>query len=197
MSAETVTLKIEEKAREAAKTIVAEAKAKAKENRETILSEAKERADKMLEASKERADIAEKGRARADALNMKLGVLEMKRSLLEIAKKDAKAKLLNMNEKEFVRIFTKYVSESELSGEFTLLPSANHRSLSAKAIKELAKATSLTLILSDEDANIDSGFILSSDSYDVEFSLDAIIDEVFEKEESNIADILFETGDGK
>jgi hypothetical protein len=65
----------------------------------------------MLEAAKERADIAEKGRARADALNTKLGVLEMKRSLIEIAKKDAKAKLLNMNEKEFVRIFTKYISE--------------------------------------------------------------------------------------
>ena len=197
MSAETVTNKIEEKARAAAEAIIAEAKAKAEEERKAILDDASARASKMLDAAKQNAEIAERGRAQADSLNKKLGILEVKREALAKAKADAKAKLSTMDQATFTKIFTKYLAASELSGSFVLLPSAAHRDLCEKAVADLEKSASIKLTISDKNAETDTGFILSSENFDVEFSLDAILDSVFEKDESIIADILFETGDVK
>ena len=196
MSAETVTTKIEEKARAAAEAIIAEAKEKAEKEREITLSNAKERAAKMLENSKQNADIAERGRAQADALNNKLGVLGAKRQMLDIARNDAKAKLANINETEFVRIFKKYISESNLSGSFELLPAEIHRDFCKNSIAEFEKC-GIKITMSENNAPFDTGFMLASENYDVEFSFDAILDAVFEKSEKEIADILFETGDVK
>ena len=196
MSAETVTIKIEEKARAAAEAIISEAKEKADKEREITLSNAKSRADKMLENSKQNAEIAERGRAQADALNNKLGVLGAKRQMLDIAKNDAKAKLGNINETEFARIFKKYISESNLSGSFELLPAEKHREFCKNSIGEFEKC-GLKITMSESNAPFETGFMLASENYDVEFSFDAILDAVFEKSEKDIADILFETGDVK
>lgn len=197
MSAETVTNKIEEKARAAAEAIIAEAKVKAEEERKAILDDASTRAAKMLDNAKQNAEIAERGRAQADSLNKKLGILEVKREALAKAKADAKAKLSAIDQAAFTKIFTKYLSESELAGDFVLLPAAAHRSLCEKAVADFEKSAGITITVSDKNAETDTGFILSSENYDVEFSLDAVLDSVFEKDESVIADILFETGDVK
>lgn len=197
MSAETVTNKIEEKARAAAEAIIAEAKEKAASERDDIINDAKLRADKMLENAKQNAQIAEKGRAQADAMSIKLGILGAKRDMLNKARSDAKAQLVKMDKDSFVKIFSKYLAASELSGEFELIPSAAHRELCTATVKELEKAGSITLTVSNKDADTDSGFVLSGESFDVEFSVDAILDEVFEQNEKAIADILFETGDVK
>lgn len=197
MSAETVTSKIEEKARAAAEVIIAEAKEKAEAEKTAVTKDAAERVKKLLDQAVQNADVAEKGRQRADALNTKLGILELKRELLSSAKAEAKIKLSAMDEKAFLEIFSKYLSDSELSGEFVLLPSAGHRSLCEKTVAKLADKAGIKLTVSDKDSDLDSGFMLSSESYDLEFSIDAVLDEVFEKHEKEIADILFETGDVK
>lgn len=197
MSAETVTTKIEEKARLAADEILTEARKKADSDRKVILDDAALRVEKMLEGAKQNAEIAEKGRAQTDAMNIKLGILDTKRQIINEAKNEAKAKLINMSGEDFIKIFTKYISTSELSGEFELIPSAVHRDFCKGAIKSFEKCADIKIKLSKADADIDSGFILSSDEYDVEFSLDAVLDEVLEENEKAIADILFETGDVK
>ena len=197
MSAETVTNKIEEKARAAAEAIIAEAKEKAVEERKAILDDASTRAAKMLDNAKQNAEIAERGRAQADSLNKKLGILEVKREALAKAKADAKTKLSAMDQATFTKIFSKYLSESELTGSFVLLPAAAHRDLCKNAVADFEKIAGITITVSDKNSETDTGFILSSENYDVEFSLDAILDSVFEKDESVIADILFETGDVK
>lgn len=197
MSAETVTKKIEEKARAAAEAIIADAKAKAEDDRKKILDDATARAKKLLEGAKQNADIVQRGRAQADSLNTKLGILGIKREMLAAAKAGAKAKLSAMDAEQFTGVFTKYLSESELTGSFDLLPSAAHRELCEKTVEKLAKSADIKLTISDKTADIDTGFILSSEVYNVEFSLDAIIDSIFENHEKIIADILFETGDVK
>ncbi|MBE6651287.1 MAG: hypothetical protein E7613_08235 [Ruminococcaceae bacterium] len=196
MSAETVTTKIEEKARAAAEAILAEAKEKAEAEHNAIIADANARVEKMLENAKQNADIAERGRAQADALNTKLGVLSVKRQMLDIAKSDAKEKLKKIDEAEFIKIFKKYISESELTGTFELLPAEMHRSFCKNSIPEFEKC-GLKITLSDKNAAFDTGFMLSSENYDVEFSFDAILDTVFEKSEKEISDILFESGDVK
>ncbi len=197
MSAETVTKKIEEKAREAAEAIIAEANEKAEADKKAILDDAAERAQKLLEAAQQNAAIAEKGRAQSDAMNIKLGVLGTKRNMLDLAKAEAKAKLAKMDEAEFVKVFSKYLADSELSGEFVIIPSPAHRALCKSTISQLEKAANIKLTLSDKDADFDTGFMLSAENYDVEFSVDAILEEVFEKNEKDIANILFQTGDVK
>lgn len=197
MSAETVTLKIEEKALAAAEAIIIEAKENAEKESAVTLANAGARADKMLEAAKLNAEIAERGRAQADSLNTKLGILAAKREMLATARAEAKAKLVKMSDGEFVRIFSKYLSESELSGEYTLAPSSVHEELCKKNLAELAKNAGISLTIVPVTDAIDTGFMLIADNYDVEFSIDAILDSVFEANEKEIADILFETGDVK
>lgn len=197
MSAETVTTKIEEKARLAAQAIIAEAKEKAEAERKAILDDTALRVEKMLEGAKLNAEIAEKGRVQIDAMNIKLGILDTKRQILSEVKSEAKSKLINMSEDNFVEIFSKYISSSKLSGEFELIPSALHRAFCKGAVKSFEKCADIKIKLSKTDADIDSGFILSSENYDVEFSLDAMLDEVLESQEKAVADILFETGDVK
>ncbi len=197
MSAETVTNKIEEKAHLSAEAIIKDAKAKAEADRALILEDAKLRADKMIEKAKINAEITEKGRAQSDAMNTKLEVLSLKRELLLKAKDEAKEKLLKTIDKNFVDVFKKYVLDSELSGEYELIPSPLHRELCTKSIADIEKACGIKLTLSDKNADIDSGFIVSCENYDVVFSLNDILDEVFEKNEKIISIQLFETGDAK
>lgn len=195
MSAQTVTAKIEEKARASAQAIIAEANKKAEKDAKAIIDDAMARVQKMLDSAKQNAEIAEKGRAQADAMTIKLGVLSLKKELLANARNTAKAKLMQMTDAEFTSIFSKYLCESELAGEFELIPSTAHRKLAEKAKPKLEKSANITLKISSKDADVDSGFILSCDDYDVVFSLDAILDDIFEKNEKAIADTLFNTGD--
>lgn len=197
MSAETVTTKIEEKARAAAEAIIAEANEKAQSERKSILDDASIRAEKMLEGARLNAEIFEKGRAQADAMNSKLGILSLKRDMLAKARVEAKSKLAKMDASKFVSVFSKYLAASELSGEYELIPSSSHRAFCKEAVAEFEKSANIKLTVSDKDAEFDTGFMLSSKDYDVEFSIDAILDEVFENNEKDIANILFETGDVK
>jgi vacuolar-type H+-ATPase subunit E/Vma4 len=79
----------------------------------------------------------------------------------------------------------------------TLEDGEKNATATAALVAELEKAAGIKLTLSDKDADIDTGFVLSAENYDVEFSVDAILDEVFEQNEKAIADILFNTGDVK
>ena len=124
-------------------------------------------------------------------MNEKLGLLGIKREMLNGARSDAKAMLIKVDATKFTAMFSKYLASSELSGEYTLVPSATHRAFCEKAMSDFEKAANIKLTLSDKNADIDSGFILSTENYDVEFSLDAILDSVFEKDEKAIADVLF------
>ena len=127
----------------------------------------------------------------------KLDELKLKRDLLAEVKNRALSKLLEAPEKRLIGIFEKNIKESGLSGEFTLIPSVIHKKIIEKNLASLEKAGAIKIKIADTDASISSGFLLSSDIYDVDFTLDAIVEECFTNSEKVIYDILFESGEGK
>lgn len=197
MSAETVTLKIEEKAREKAKEILAEAQKEAEKKYSDIMSEAKLREEKITSTAKRNADTLCRGILQGAKQKAKLDELKLKRSLMAEVKNRALSKLLESDEKTLIGIFEKNIRESGLSGEFTLIPSSLHRKILEKNLTSLEKVGNIKIKMADNDTTLSSGFLLSSDIYDVDFSLNAILDEIFTKNEKLIYNILFESGEGK
>ena len=188
MSADTVTLKIEEKAKESAKVILEEAKKEADKKREAVIADAALREEKIISNAEFQSDVVKKGILQNANAKRKLDTLKEETLALEKVKESAKATLL---EKDCTDIFIKYMKESLLDGEYTLVPSSFHREILEKNLKKIEKEVGISLKISQTDAAIDSGFMLQGEIYDVDFSLDAIIDETFEKSKKEIHSTLF------
>ena len=192
MSAETVTTKIEEKAKEAALEILAKAEEEAVNVRAAILADAKAREDKILNTAAQNAEITKKGIIQSAKLNANLLLLGAKRDAMNKVKKEAEKKILSFDDDKLLALFVKELKNSDLSGEFTLIPAKCHRKFALANAPEMEKAAGIKINVSQKDADIENGFILSNDIYDVDFSIDAIIEEAFEKNEKAIYDTLFE-----
>ncbi len=190
MSTQSVTSKIIENAKLASAQTLDNAKKEAEEKRSEIINLALQRAENIKSNAEKDAEILKKGRKQADKMNAKLALLNVKREILGEVKK--KAKSIAVNDDSFAEIFSLKIKESSLSGEYILKPSALHRSSCKKALGAFEKAADIKLTLSKENADIENGFILSCESYDVEFSLDEITDEIFDNSEKEIAQILFD-----
>lgn len=192
MSAETVTTKIEEKANEAAKEILLQAEKEAAKNCEEIILEARGREEKIIKTAQQNAEIIKKGIIQSAKLNSKLLILGAKRAAMNEVKEGALKEILAFSDKELLDFFVKEIKLSDLKGEFVLYPAKCHRAFVSANADKLEKDTDIKITVSDLDAEVETGFVLSSDTYDVDLSVDAILTEAFEKNEKAIYDTLFE-----
>lgn len=192
MSAETVTNKIEEKAKEQALEILATADKEALKVREDILSDARAREEKIIGVATQNADTVKKGIIQSAMLNSKLLILGAKRDAMNKVKEEAKKKILAFNDNELIAFFVKAIKSSNLTGEHFLVPSKNYRKFADENIEKIEKESGIDLTLAFFDADIETGFVLSNEFYDVDFSIEAIIEDAFERNEKAIYDTLFE-----
>lgn len=192
MSAETVTNKIEEKAKESALEILANAEKEGARIRDGIIADARQREEKILKTAELNAEITKKGILQSANQSAKLLLLKTKREAMDKVKEEAKKKLLAAADKEIISLFIGEMKKSELSGEYTLFPSKLHRDIIEKNLKEIEKAVGVKITVSGDDCDVANGFVLSNEIYDVDFSLDAIIDEAARINEKSVYDTLFE-----
>ena len=82
---------------------------------------------------------------------------------------------------------------SEAEGGETVLPAKADRALLSGLVNELS---GLKLRLSDQDAPVDAGFILISADYEKDCSFAALLSELRDDEETNIATLLFQQQGG-
>ena len=61
-----------------------------------------------------------------------------------------------------------------------------------KNIEKIEKESGIDLTLAFFDADIETGFVLSNEFYDVDFSIESIIEDAFERNEKAVYDTLFE-----
>jgi vacuolar-type H+-ATPase subunit E/Vma4 len=195
MSTETVTAKIEEKAIEKRNEILDGARAEGEKKRDAILNDAKLRAEKITESAKRQAELTVKGIRQSAKQSAKLSKLFVQREIMEEVKKTALKKISALEEKALLDFYCRELGSSDLSGEFLLLPAASDRRFFEKNIATLEKSASAKISVSKEDAKAENGFILTSDKYDVDFSLSEIIAEKFSKCEKDIYDTLFGKGE--
>lgn len=192
MSAETVTTKIEEKARLKADEILSEARKEAEEKAAILLGEADERKEKILDSAKRQAELTVKGILQSAEQSAKLSQLSLRREMMEEVKRTALSKLSSLGEGTLIKIYSSELSDSALSGEFLLLPAKSDRAMLKKNLSLLEKSAGVKIELSESDADIENGFILSSESYDVDFSLEEIVNDKFSSYEKDIHDALFQ-----
>lgn len=211
MSANTVIQKIQEKAQAQCDEILENGKQKADAAREAILKDGKAKADDILEKAREDAAMLLRAGAQQASLDSKIDCLNYKHELLQKAKSEAKTKLLSYGAAEFCALAIK-LSKENIRGEKMRLqvPKAD-KYTSSSFYKEAtgkdgtllaameqaaidAQGAPLTLTLDKNAAPIDGGFLLCGETYDMDLSLDALLSDIFEQHEKQIADCLFAAG---
>lgn len=211
MSANTVIQKIQEKAQAQCDEILENGKQKADAAREAILKDGKAKADGILEKAREDAAMLLRAGAQQASLDSKIDCLNYKHELLQKAKSEAKAALLSYGAAEFCALAIK-LSKENIRGEKMRLqvPKAD-KYTSSSFYKEAtgkdgtllaameqaaidAQGAPLTLTLDKNAAPIDGGFLLCGETYDMDLSLDALLSDIFEQHEKQIADCLFAAG---
>lgn len=211
MSANTVIQKIQEKAQAQCDEILENGKQKADAAREAILKDGKAKADGILEKAREDAAMLLRAGAQQASLDSKIDCLNHKHELLQKAKSEAKTKLLSYGAAQFCALAIK-LSKENIRGEKMRLqvPKAD-KYTSSSFYKEAtgkdgtllaameqaasdAQGAPLTLTLDKNAAPIDGGFLLCGETYDMDLSLDALLSDIFEQHEKQIADCLFAAG---
>ena len=211
MSANTVIQKIQEKAQAQCDEILENGKQKADAAREAILKDGKAKADGILEKAREDAAMLLRAGAQQASLDSKIDCLNHKHELLQKAKSEAKEALLSYGAAQFCALSLKLAKENIRGEKMRLqVPNAD-KYTSAAFYKEAtgkdgtllaameqaaveAQGAPLTLTLDENDAPIDGGFLLCGETYDMDLSFDALLSDIFEQHEKQIADCLFAAG---
>jgi vacuolar-type H+-ATPase subunit E/Vma4 len=217
MSAETVIKKIQDKAAAEVEAIANAGKAEAEALRNSIMAEAQEKADAITGRGASQAELILRGGVQEAELDNRISYLNTKHDLLDKAKEAAKKMLMNLSDKDWGELFTKLISQYAMNGAVTVkasqrdLPKFKSKTFCADNFggkKSLIfrdkllgdywskllsdeRNEKVSVSVSDEPADIDGGVILCGDEYDIDLSYDAILDEIFEQNEKEIADSLF------
>lgn len=211
MSANTVIQKIQEKAQAQCDEILENGKQKADAAREAILKDGKAKADGILEKAREDAAMLLRAGAQQASLDSKIDCLNYKHELLQKAKSEAKTKLLSYGAAQFCALALKLAQENIRGEKMRLQVPKADKYTSSSFYKEAtgkdgtllaameqaasdAQGAPLTLTLDKNAAPIDGGFLLCGETYDMDLSLDALLSDIFEQHEKQIADCLFAAG---
>lgn len=199
MSAETVIGIIEEKAAAEIEAILKEAEKQAEESRKSILSEAESKANAIRREAEEQAERTVSVGKQQNGLEARLSFLQKKRTLLAELRDSVKSALLQYEASETVKFLTKLAVEAPFSGEVSVSVAEKDAALFAdgKLLEEWSNTFSqkfgraVQYRLAPERAAISGGILLSGVNYDVDCSIETVLDAVFEAHEKEIADCLF------
>jgi vacuolar-type H+-ATPase subunit E/Vma4 len=220
MSAETVIKKIQDKAQAEAELIKRTGRADAEALRTSIIAEANEKTAVIAKRAKDQAELILKGGVQQAELDNRISYLNCQHALLDRVKEKAKEQIRKYDDKKWFELYLKLIDRYAMNGKVTIQASPEDigkfksKAFSAGLFGEekglLSKLTKVRLLsdhltrivserrgkaviftLDDEPADIEGGVILVGEEYDVDLSYDAILDEIFQQNEKEIADSLF------
>ena len=202
--AKTIYDKIIDKGKEDAKVILADGLKKLEQLKLEKIEEAKNKQkdelkkQEALNQSKKQAALIN---ARREA---KKEEIKLKQALLKETVSDAVAKLDNLKQNELFDFVLKLVKEDNLSGKEVIYVNKKDYSkylvtFSSKKEDELVELDKLNnalgkkyeLKLSNKAMNLDGGFYIVSEKYDINHSYSALVDNFLAKLEADLNKILF------
>lgn len=202
--AKTIYDKIIDKGKEDAKVILADGLKKLEQLKLEKIEEAKNKQkdelkkQEALNQSKYQAALIN---ARREA---KKSEIKLKQALLKETVKEAVAKLDNLKQNELFDFVLKLVKEDNLSGKEVIYVNKKDYSkylatFSSKKEDELVELDKLNnalgkkyeLKLSNKAMNLDGGFYIVSEKYDINHSYSALVDNFLAKLEADLNKILF------
>jgi V/A-type H+-transporting ATPase subunit E len=202
--AKTIYDKIIDKGKEDAKVILADGLKKLEQLKLEKIEEAKNKQkdelkkQEALNQSKKQAALIN---ARREA---KKSEIKLKQALLKETVKEAVAKLDNLKQNELFDFVLKLVKEDNLSGKEVIYVNKKDYSkylatFSSKKEDELVELDKLNnalgkkfeLKLSKKPKDLDGGFYIVSEKYDINHSYSALVDNLLAKLEADLNKILF------
>jgi V/A-type H+-transporting ATPase subunit E len=202
--AKTIYDKIIDKGKEDAKVILADGLKKLEQLKLEKIEEAKNKQkeelkkQEALNQSKKQAALIN---ARREA---KKSEIKLKQALLKETVKEAVAKLDNLKQNELFDFVLKLVKEDNLSGKEVIYVNKKDYSkylatLSSKKEGDLVELDKLNnalgkkfeLRLSNKPKDLDGGFYIVSEKYDINHSYSALVDNLLAKLEADLNKILF------
>ena len=202
--AKTIYDKIIDKGKEDAKVILADGLKKLEQLKLEKIEEAKNKQkdelkkQETLNQSKKQAALIN---ARREA---KKEEIKLKKALLKETVSDAVAKLDNLKQNELFDFVLKLVKEDDLSGKEIIYVNKKDYSkylatFSSKKEGDLVELDKLNnalgkkyeLKLSNKAMNLDGGFYIVSEKYDINHSYSALVDNFLAKLEADLNKILF------
>ncbi|HOR53462.1 MAG TPA: V-type ATP synthase subunit E [Bacilli bacterium] len=202
--AKTIYDKIIDKGKEDAKVILADGLKKLEQLKLEKIEEAKNKQkeelkkQEALNQSKKQAALIN---ARREA---KKSEIKLKQALLKETVSDAVAKLDNLKQNELFDFVLKLVKEDDLSGKEIIYVNKKDYSkylatLSSKKEGDLVELDKLNnalgkkfeLRLSNKPKDLDGGFYIVSEKYDINHSYSALVDNLLAKLEADLNKILF------
>lgn len=202
--AKTIYDKIIDKGKEDAKVILADGLKKLEQLKLEQIEEAKNKQkdelkkQEALNQSKKQAALIN---ARREA---KKSEIKLKQALLKETVKEAVAKLDNLKQNELFDFVLKLVKEDDLSGKEIIYVNKKDYSkylatFSSKKEGDLVELDKLNnalgkkyeLKLSNKAMNLDGGFYIVSEKYDINHSYSALVDNLLAKLEADLNKILF------
>ena len=202
--AKTIYDKIIDKGKEDAKVILADDLKKLEQLKLEKIEEAKNKQkeelkkQEALNQSKKQAALIN---ARREA---KKSEIKLKQALLKETVKEAVAKLDNLKQNELFDFVLKLVKEDDLSGKEVIYVNKKDYSkylatFSSKKEDELVELDKLNnalgkkfeLKLSKKPKDLDGGFYIVSEKYDINHSYSALVDNLLAKLEADLNKILF------
>lgn len=202
--AKTIYDKIIDKGKEDAKVILADGLKKLEQLKLEKIEEAKNKQkeelkkQEALNQSKKQAALIN---ARREAKKLEI---KLKQALLKETVKEAVAKLDNLKQNELFDFVLKLVKEDDLSGKEIIYVNKKDYSkylatLSSKKEGDLVELDKLNnalgkkfeLRLSNKPKDLDGGFYIVSEKYDINHSYSALVDNLLAKLEADLNKILF------
>ena len=170
----------------AADKILADAEASASGIRESRDAEIAKKAEQTDKERRQKISVILNGcRTRAE-LDGRKETLRAKRVLIDGVFTGAYHRMLALSNEKREALF-RSILQKEAKENDVVAPAAVDREVLRKVIAALP----FTVELSEKDANAEAGFILYGDGYEKDCSMKAILRELRDAEETNVAKILF------
>jgi len=202
--AKTIYDKIIDKGKEDAKVILADGLKKLEQLKLEQIEEAKNKQKDELK----KQEALNQSKYQAALINAKREAkkseIKLKQTLLKETVKEAVAKLDNLKQNELFDFVLKLVKEDDLSGKEVIYVNKKDYSkylatLSSKKEDELVELDKLNnalgkkfeLKLSKKPKDLDGGFYIVSEKYDINHSYSALVDNLLAKLEADLNKILF------
>lgn len=173
-------------AKEAADKVLADAEASISGIRESRDAEIAKKAEQVEKERQQQIGVILNGcRTRAE-LDGRKETLRAKRALLDSVFSEAYHRMLALSNEKREALF-RSILEREAKANDTVAPAKVDRAVLGVAIKRLP----FSVKLSEQDADAEAGFVLYGDGYEKDCSMKAILRELRDAEETNVAKILF------
>lgn len=173
-------------AEETARRVLADAEESCSGIREACSAQIAGKAEQSEKDRRQQVKAIIDGYGTRAELDGRKDALRDKRALLDAVFSETYRKMLELSNEKRERLF-RSILNTEAKGNDVVAPAKADRETVRKAIAALP----FPVRLSDRDADVEAGFVLYGGSYEKDCSMKAILRELRDAEESNVAKILF------